>query len=116
MVGMIRDMSIDMDTHEQRDEELQTETLPGSCKSLYALQFRMKTDTANANFAQRTEKVWHKKATKGMFPIPYTTNAGMWMKDREWKMQANQKVWDGEQEREKVDVGMLEKRKKQKML
>lgn len=49
---LINDMSIELDDHNQRGEELLNETLPGSCKSLYAMQFRMQTDKANANFAQ----------------------------------------------------------------
>jgi len=30
-----------------------------------------------------------KTHTKGRFPIDYKTNAGSWIKDREWKKLAN---------------------------
>mmetsp|Transcript_41525 Transcript_41525/g.54669 ORF Transcript_41525/g.54669 Transcript_41525/m.54669 type:complete len:106 (+) Transcript_41525:1675-1992(+) len=105
-----------MDNHDEREEELLNETLPGSCKSFYALKFRLQTDKDNANFAQRKETTMHKTSTKGRFPIPYKTNAGMWMKDREWKQRANVKMHKAELSREAIDVDMLERRKKQKLL
>ena len=41
-----------MDTDDENQEEgLKNETLPGCVKSQYALQFRLDTDIANANFA-----------------------------------------------------------------
>ena len=49
---LIRDMSIELDNHEEREDDLQNERLPGSCKSFYALKFRLQTDKDNANFAQ----------------------------------------------------------------
>ena len=57
-----------------------------------------------------------KTSTKGRFPIPYKTNAGMWIRDREWKQKANEKMHSVEMAREAQDVDMLERRKKQKML
>ena len=38
---LIRDMTLDLEDHELREDELQLESLPGSCKSFYALQFRL---------------------------------------------------------------------------
>ena len=58
------------------------------------------------------EKELLRITTKGRFPIPYNTNAGMWMRDREWKKKANLKVYAVEQEKERADVDMLERRKK----
>lgn len=57
-----------------------------------------------------------KTSTKGRFPIPYKTNAGMWIKDREWKQLANKKMHNMEHSKEVADVDMLERRKKQKIL
>ena len=57
-----------------------------------------------------------KTSTKGRFPIPYKTNAGMWIKDREWKQLANKKIHGMEMSKEAADVDMLERRKKQKIL
>ena len=45
-------MSIELDNHAEREDDLQNERLPGSCKSFYALKFRLQTDKDNANFAQ----------------------------------------------------------------
>ena len=95
---------------------LANEQLPGSCKSQYALQFRLDSDKSNANFMQRVENARVKTLTKGRFPIQYQTNAGVWVKDREWKQSANPKAWNNDQRIENQDFKMLEKRKKQKML
>ena len=66
---------------------LENESLPGTCKSQYALNFRMKQDANNANFMieKQTDPLAHKTKTKGRFPREYSTNAGVWVNDREWK-------------------------------
>ena len=38
---LIRDMSVELDDHNEREDDLQNEVLPGSCKSFYALKFRL---------------------------------------------------------------------------
>jgi len=65
---------------------------------------------------QRKIEKRDKKVTKGRFPIEYQTNAGVWIKDREWKKTANPSSWQNDFRRENIDIAMLEKRKKQKML
>ena len=37
-------MTLDLEDHDEREDELVQESLPGSCKSFYALKFRMDTD------------------------------------------------------------------------
>lgn len=113
---LIRDLTLDLEDDEDRLMALQNEQLPGSCKSQYALQFALKTEKANADFMQRKIEVREKKMTKGRFPIPYQTNAGVWMNDRSWKKTANPNSWNKETHMENTDIAMLEKRKKQKML
>ena len=54
--------------------------------------------------------------TKGRFPIDYLTNAGAWIKDREWKRRANPDLWAREKRIEDAELKMLESRKKQKIL
>ena len=44
-------MSIELDNVQDREDDLQNEVLAGSCKSYYALKFRLQTDKDNANFA-----------------------------------------------------------------
>ena len=50
---------------------LKNEALPGSCKSQYALKFRLQTEQENADFAKRKIEIREKKLTKGRFPIEY---------------------------------------------
>ena len=44
-------MTLDESDDEHKLEVLENESLPGTCKSSYALQFRMQTEADNANFA-----------------------------------------------------------------
>lgn len=37
---LIHDLTLDLDNEKDREETLKNETLPGSCKSQYALKFR----------------------------------------------------------------------------
>ena len=113
---LIHDLLKDCEDEEELKDVLQNEQLPGSCKSQYALQFRLDSDKANANFMQHVENIREKKVTKGRFPIQYQTNAGVWVQDREWKQKANPKAWNSEKRTENQDLAMLTKRKKQKLL
>ena len=54
--------------------------------------------------------------TKGRFPTTFPTSAGVWMKDRAWKQQANPQAWEAEQAFQKAQDRMMEKKKKQKIL
>ncbi len=48
---LIKELTLDESDDEHKLEVLENETLPGTCKSSYALQFRMQTEADNANFA-----------------------------------------------------------------
>ena len=48
---LIKELTINVSDDEEKHEVLQSEALPGTCKSSYALQFRMQTEADNANFA-----------------------------------------------------------------
>jgi hypothetical protein len=41
---LIHEMTLNEEDEEDRQEAIKNETLPGSCKSKYALQFRFQTD------------------------------------------------------------------------
>ena len=43
------------------------ETLPGSCKSQYALNFAMKLDKNNADFMKEKNQVIYRTKTKGRY-------------------------------------------------
>ena len=113
---LIHELTLDVDDEQDRMDTLKNEALPGSCKSQYALKFRFQTEQDNADFMQRKDQQRDKTLTKGRFPIQYQTNAGVWVKDREWKRTANPNSWKNDERREAVDNAMLEKRKKQKLL
>lgn len=89
---LIRDLTLK--TQDAVQEEMQNsfvnESLPGSCKSQFALEYRMTSDRNNANFmAKNQSNVIHKSKQRGKFPIEYQTTGGSWLKDREWKRTAN---------------------------
>lgn len=113
---LIKELTLDLDDAEETLENLQNESLPGTCKSQFALQFRMLTEKDNANFANRKIDLMERTITKGRFPINYKTNAGSWMNDREWKKTANRNAWNGEARTEANDLAALERRRKQKVL
>ena len=108
----------DQDFNEEIKTQLENESLPGTCKSQYALKFRMKSDANNANFMIESEKnpLAVKTKTKGRFPREYKTNAGSWINDREWKNKANPSLAQDDKRMEASDNAMLQKRKKQKLL
>ena len=48
--------------------------------------------------------------TKGRFPIEAKTNAGNWLQDRLWANIANPAVRKAQQQREVIDVNLIQKR------
>ena len=94
-------------------ETLRNETLPGYCKSQYALNKALNIDKNNQDFMKEKAGAMYRGKTKGRFNrIEYQTNAGVWLKDREWKKTANPGLFNIEERKESIDVAMLEKRKK----
>ena len=57
-----------------------------------------------------------KQKTKGRFQIEAKTNAGAWMVDRQWTLQANPAYQQHEKNREELDLRLLVKRQKQKAI
>lgn len=105
---------MDSDEEQERLKTLEDEILPGTCKSQYALKFRLISDQNNANFMKDINQNSANKRTKtkGRFPTNFQTNAGVWMRDRDWKETANPALRSMGQRMELMDIKMLEKRKK----
>ena len=126
---------MDSDEEQERLKTLEDEILPGTCKSQYALKFRLISDQNNANFMKDVSKNFvlsksndsyihmnfnqinqnsanKRTKTKGRFPTNFQTNAGVWMRDRDWKETANPALRSMGQRMELMDIKMLEKRKK----
>ena len=99
----------EQDQNEEIKTQLENESLPGTCKSQYALNFRMKSDVNNASFMIESEKdpLAQKVKTKGRFPRDYRTNAGVWINDREWKKVANPSLAKEDKRIEATDNAML---------
>ena len=94
--------------------QLKKEMLPGMIKSKWALEYKLKMDKAIEDALQVKQKDVEKVKTKGRFQIKANTNAGNWMKDREWQYKANPMIKEVEDKRESFDIDLLIKRKKQK--
>ena len=86
---------LDEDTASDEDDNvsLDNEKLPGSCKSQYAMKFKLDTDRSIENFITAKKKEFAKSVTKGRFNPAFKTNAGAWMVDRDWKKTANPEAW-----------------------
>lgn len=57
-----------------------------------------------------------KRKTKGLFQINVTTNAGNWVKDRNWQFKANDVYKSLEMQREAVEMRQLHAKKHQKKI
>ena len=73
-------------------------------------------DKAIQDALEVEEVVAEKVKTKGRFQIQAKTNAGNWMRDRDWIYLANPRLKAAEVLREKADVFLLEKRQQQKYI
>ena len=103
---------MNLDSEQDLEDELKNETLPGSCKSQYAQEFRMKMDANATDFATRKRNQGPLKSKqKGKFPVDYATSASHWLKDRQWAKQVNPALFDEYDRLEEHDLKMLEKRK-----
>lgn len=89
---------LEQDTASDDDDLLSQdkESLPGSCKSQYAMKFKLDTDYAIETFIMQKKKEVIKSVTKGRFQSGFATNAGAWMQDREWKQKANPEAFKAE--------------------
>ena len=92
----IAKLAADTDSDEDDKISLNNENLPGSCKSQYAMKFKLDTDQAIQNFIMTKKKEVSKGNTKGRFPAAFQTNAGAWLVDRKWKQTANPDAWRAE--------------------
>jgi hypothetical protein len=87
------------------------EQLPGPVKSKWALSHKYKMDQALQSSLETEDVNIHKRRTKGLFVVDVATNAGSWMKDREWKFAANDIYKSLELQREAAETKILEKKK-----
>ena len=87
------DLTLNLDEDiEELKRTAKEETLPGSCKSMYALNFKLALDAKEQNFAKRQPKEGPIKITqKGHGIVDYNTVAGHYLKDREWARIVNPK-------------------------
>ena len=115
---LIGSLTLDVaDVEEQETiEALKNEELSGTCKSGYALQYKMNTDQDRAKMQLIKEQPRHRSKTRGRFPIDYVTSAGSFMQDRQWKYTANPTFKQNEERLEAIDFKQLKKRKHTKML
>lgn len=103
---------MNLGSEQDLEEELKNETLPGSCKSQYAQEFRMKMDANAADFAARKRNHGpHKSKQKGKFPVDYATAASHWLKDRQWAKKVNPALFAEYDRLEDQDIKKMEKRK-----
>ena len=60
---------LELDTTSDYDDAMsaENEALPGSCKSQYAMKFKLETDKAIETFITSKKKEWDKSKTKGRF-------------------------------------------------
>lgn len=96
------------------DESLLKEMLPGQVKSNWALKHKYAIERALVDSLDSEEKPRNKRKTKGLFQVNVTTNAGNWMRDRDWKYAANDVYKSLEMQREMNETKNLEKKKHQK--
>ena len=69
---------LDQDTASEEEDNvsLDNEKLPGSCKSQYAMKFKLETDRSIENLIMAKKRVFDKSVTKGRFQPAFQTNAG----------------------------------------
>ena len=85
-------------------------------KSKWALQYKLKMDRAIEDALSFQEKEKLNSKTKGRFQIQARTNAGNWIQDREWSYLANPAIKKIEAAREDMDIKLMQKRQKQKLI
>ena len=95
-------------------QEMSREELPGSVKTKWALDYKLQFDKAIEEALSTRVKPADKKTTKGKFVIKANTNAGNWIKDKQWMNRANPKIREAELLREEIDLHLLSKRHEQK--
>jgi len=112
----ISDVNIDNDhltriqEEEERVDQLLRERLPGIIKTKWALKYKLNLDQAIEDALSYEETIVEKQRTKGRFLIEARTNAGNWMRDRDWIHLANPGLKHAEQVREDFDMKLLVKR------
>ena len=117
LANSISNIHLDKETLERREEEaaffrqLEQERLPGMVKSKWALTHKLKMDKAIEDALEHDEEVVEKVKTKGRFQIKACTNAGNWIRDRDWGYLANPRLKAVEEMREAFDTKLLEKRR-----
>ena len=80
------------------------------------MNFKLQMDQAIEDALKvKAEKVANSK-TKGRFQINARTNAGNWMRDRDWKNLANPALQKAEIAREEFDIKLITKRQNQKKI
>ena len=96
---------------------MKDENLPGSCKTMYALNFRMGLDEKDRDFAlikPKPDPIRIKQ--KGKFKVKISTGAKHWLKDRDWAKTVNTNVFKEVARLEAHDLAGLKKRKAQKLM
>ena len=97
-------------------EQLDREKLPGTVKSKWAIEYKMKMDQVIEDALKAKLEKEIKLKTKGRFQIQARTNAGNWMMDRDWKNSANPSLQKAEIAREEFDLKLIQKRQDQKRI
>lgn len=101
----------EIEERREQDESLLKEALPGQVKSQWALNHKYEVDQALIDSLGSEEPARDKRKTKGLFQVNVTTNAGNWMRDRDWKFAANDVYKSLEMQREANETKNLEKKK-----
>ena len=92
------------------------ELLPGQVKSKWAISHKFDQDQAVIDSLAVEEVDYHKRKTKGLFQVDMSTNAGNWVRDRDWKFAANEVYKSLEVQREAIERKLLSKKKEQKRI
>ena len=70
----------------------------------------MNQDKAIEDALRPPKEKLEKLKTKGRFAIKAATNAGNWVKDKDWVAKANPGLKAHEEKREKLDIELMKKR------
>ena len=79
----------DINEDYEKREEIKGQNIPGSVKTSWAMNYKVRTDMELERSIERKEKVRDKRKTKGMFSQEHKNNSGHWMVDRDWYIKAN---------------------------
>ena len=79
--------------------QLESERLPGSAKTKWAMKYKMSFDQQIMDALEEEDLSIDRSQTKGRFRVETHTNAGQWVNDREWTYMANKGLKSAEKDR-----------------